>query len=268
MTTQQGMLAFDEETGRKLEALYATPHAVARREAALMALDPAAGQRGLDIGPGPGLLACELAERIGPTGRLVAIDTNPAMLAMTARRAEAQQMADRIELREADATALPRDGTFDFVVASQVYEYVPDIALALTEAARVLRPGGRLAIIDTEWDSLTIHADDTERTRRAAAAWDLHLAHPNLPRRLPGLLRRAGLELTSVKVLPIVSLKLEAGDYAAAMVDLIADYIRDRADFTASEVDAWLADLRRQSDSGAFFFSLNQYLFRSVRPGE
>ena len=113
MTTRPEMLAFDEEMGRKLEAVYQTPHAIARRRAALDAIAPTAGERGLDIGPGPGFLACELAERIGPMGRLVAIDVNPAMLALTERRADDRAGNDRVRRWPARrrATRAPATGS-------------------------------------------------------------------------------------------------------------------------------------------------------------
>ena len=55
--------------------------------------------------------------------------------------------------------ALPfPDASLDFVVAIQVYEYVPDIDRALAECVRILRPGGRLAIVDTDWDTFVLQA--------------------------------------------------------------------------------------------------------------
>ena len=58
----------------------------------------------------------------------------------------------------------------------------------------MLRPGGRLLVLDTDWDSIVWHSSDRERMERVLAAWNEHLADPYLPRRLPGLLRAAGLE--------------------------------------------------------------------------
>ena len=107
MSAAQGMVTFDEEMGRKLEAIYATPEMVARREAMIAAVQPKPGERGLDIGPGHGALACELAQRVGPTGHVITVDTSPAMLALTQYRAGQQDVADRLEPREGDATALP-----------------------------------------------------------------------------------------------------------------------------------------------------------------
>ena len=105
-----------------------------------------------------------------------------------------------------DALALPfEDETFDAAISTQVYEYVPDMPAALAEARRVLRPGGRLLILDTDWDSIVWHSSDRDRMLRVLEKWNDHLADPYLPRRLPKLLRDAGFELASTTVIPILN---------------------------------------------------------------
>ncbi len=267
MVAQHGTLTFDAEVGRKLEAIYATADAVTRRRAALEAVQPKPGELGLDIGPGPGFLACELAQQVGPTGRVATVDNNSTMLVMTQRRAIDQELSDRMEYHQADATRLPfQEGVFDFVVASQVYEYVADIEQALAEAWRVLRPGGRLIVIDTDWETLVIHADDLELSARISRAWDEHLSHRTLPRRLPSLLSEAGFKGTVARLVPVLSTEHQANTYGFGLIGLMANFARGRADINDHDVDRWLADIERQHAGGGYFFSLNQYLFRAIRP--
>jgi ubiquinone/menaquinone biosynthesis C-methylase UbiE len=79
--------------------------------------------------------------------RLTGVDLSPDMLALARSRAE--EMGRQVELLEADAQALPfDDATFDTVVCTYALCSVPDDAAAVSEMARVLKPGGRLILLD------------------------------------------------------------------------------------------------------------------------
>ena len=69
----------------------------------------------------------------------------------------------------------------------------------------MLKPGGRLLILDTDWDSIVWHSSDRDRMLRVLEKWNDHLADPYLPRRLPGLLRDAGFDLREATIIPILN---------------------------------------------------------------
>jgi ubiquinone/menaquinone biosynthesis C-methylase UbiE len=99
-----------------------------------------AGARVLELGPGAGRVAVELARR---GHRIVCVDTAEAMLRNTETRARAQGVGDRVETVVADAHALPfPDGSFAAVVAVGVLPWLERPAAALAEIRRVLAPGG------------------------------------------------------------------------------------------------------------------------------
>jgi arsenite methyltransferase len=80
------------------------------------------------------------------------------MLALAAARARPPGAAP-VEFGPGDVGALPfGDGSFDVVTSTQVYEYVADMPAALAQARRVLRPGGRLLVLDTGYDPRTYSA--------------------------------------------------------------------------------------------------------------
>jgi ubiquinone/menaquinone biosynthesis C-methylase UbiE len=267
MAAQQELIAFDDEVGRALETMYSTPKMLARRRHAMEVAQLEPGHHGLDLGPGPGFLTCELAERVGPTGRVVAIDNSPTMLAMTQQRAQRLGVADSIEIHEGDAVSLPlADGALDFVIASQIYAYVSDIPRALAEAYRVLRPGGRIVIVDSDLATLTIHTDDTVLTDRVCQAWNEHIAHRSLPRSLRPLLSQAGFQLQGMEMIPALDLEWGPTTYSFGVISVMANVARGHAGITSAEVDAWLADIERQSAKDNFLFCLNQYLFAAIKP--
>jgi arsenite methyltransferase len=237
------MLHFDEETARQVERVYLTPDVVEQRRLTREALAVQAGEKVLDVGSGPGLLAAELADE---GADVLGVDPSESMLAM----ARAREIP-RAAFVPGDALSLPvADASFDAAVSTQVLEYVEDVAGALREAHRVLRPGGRLLVLDTDWDSIVWHTADLDRMRRVLAAWDAHLADPHLPRRLPGLLRRAGFTLTRTAVLPILNHPYDPATYSVGLIPVIAGFVDDAA---------WADELTGLGED--YFFSINRYLF-------
>jgi len=254
-------MRFDEATSRRLAATYTTPDIVAQRAAIRAALRLAAGERVLDIGSGPGYLAREMAALVGPGGTVHGVDISDTMLAI-ARAGDPEPVPGSapVEFGAGEANALPfPEHSFDAVTVTQVYEYVADVAAALTEARRVLRPGGRLLVLDTDWDSIVWRSGDPDRMRRVLTTWDRHLVDPYLPRRLTGLLTGAGFTVTHRAALPLLNAGYRADTYSAGLIDFIRAFVPGRDGLTADEVTAWADDLRGLGAD--YFFSLNRYLF-------
>ena len=98
----------------------------------------------LDVGCGPASITASLARATGPSGLVLGVDLSEAMLA----RAVRAETGPQIGFLHADAQRLPlRDATVDVVVSMAVLQLIPDPVAALSEMARVLRPGGRLAAL-------------------------------------------------------------------------------------------------------------------------
>ena len=116
-------------------------------------------------------------------------------------------------VRAGDVGQLPYgDAAFDAAVCTQVYEYVADIEGALRELRRVLRPGGRALVMDTDWESCVWNSSDDARMRRVIETWNTHCPHPHLPRRLGRLLAAAGLEVTGIEIIPLLNTRYDPAD--------------------------------------------------------
>ncbi|WP_448624827.1 methyltransferase domain-containing protein [Geodermatophilus sp. URMC 64] len=259
------MLAFDADGARRLEEVYTTDDVVGQRRSVLERLALQPGERVLDVGVGPGLLAAEAARAVGPGGRVCGIDVSASMLALAQRRASVTGGAT-LELRQGAATAIPYpDAAFDVAVSTQVLEYVADVPAALAELHRVVRPGGRVLLLDTDWDSVVWRSGDDARTRRVLAAWDQHLADPHLPRRLSGCLREAGFEVQGVHALTLLNVGYEPRTFSAGLLGMIAAFVAGRDGLTEADAEAWADDLRAQGRD--WFFSLDRFVFLATRTG-
>ena len=112
---------------------------------AFAAVAETAPRRVLEVGPGPGELAARIAAELG--AEVVAIDSSPRMVELAQSRG--------VDARLGDVQDLPLpDGAFDCAVAAWMLYHVPDVDRALSELARVLRPGGRLVAVTNHVDHL------------------------------------------------------------------------------------------------------------------
>ena len=252
-------LQFDEATSRKVEALYLTPDVVAQRCQVLKALELRQGERVLDIGSGPGLLAYDIAASVGPAGRVCGIDISEDMLTMSRRRCTDQPW---IEFQRADATKLPYPhDSFDAAVSAQVYEYVADVPTTLAELHRVVRPGGRVVVVDTDYGSLVIHTENEARMELVLSAWNEHFVHGRLPRILSRQLRDAGFAIRHRDVIPMFNPEYHEHTYGKRLLGIMASFVVGCKGVSKEQSDAWFSEFAELSREGKFFFSLNRYVF-------
>jgi arsenite methyltransferase len=257
-------LQFDEQTSRKIESLYMTPDVVAQRHQVLKALALREGERVLDIGSGPGLLAYDMAASVGRNGRVCGIDISEDMLTMSRKRCADQPWT---EFQRADGTRLPYpDDSFDAAVSTQVYEYVVDIPGALAELYRVARPGGRAVVMDNDYGSLVIHTEHEARMKRVLSAWDEHFVHAGLPRTLSRQLRDAGFIIRQRDAIPMFNPEYRENTFGKGALALMATFAVGRKGVSREEADSWLAEFAELDKQGKFFFSLNRYLFVADKP--
>ena len=120
------------------------PHPIVTRDRLRAVLVPQRGERVLEIGPGTGYYTFEMADWVGPEGRVEIFDLQQEFLDHVMRGSGERA---NIVPTQGDATELPyEDGSMDAVVLTAVLGEIPEPGAALREIRRVLRPGGRLVV--------------------------------------------------------------------------------------------------------------------------
>jgi arsenite methyltransferase len=257
-------LEYDEEASRRLEAMYTTADVVEQRSAVIQAVGLRIGERVLDVGSGPGFLAVDVANVVGPSGAVHGLDISQSMVEMARKRCIGLQS---VEFELGDAHALKADDEmFDVVLSTQVLEYVMEPTGVLKEVHRVVRRGGRIGILATDWSSIVWHGPDSNLMERVLAVWNEHCNDPHLPRTLSKRLRDTGFEITDRSIIPLYNPSSDEGTYSGGLIDLVAAFVRGKAGVTDEELDRWGSGLRSLSENGEYFFSLNRYLFVAKKP--
>ena len=150
------------------------------------------GQRLLDVGCGLGEASLALAEDLGERGELVAIDASERMLRVA--RSNARGARSRVRFSVGDACHLDEpDASFDAARSERTLQWLADPAAAVAEMVRVVRPGGRVSLIDTDWSTFRIDVGDDALADQVRQWMGTERDRPsNVGGRLQDLVREAG----------------------------------------------------------------------------
>ncbi|GAA1794813.1 hypothetical protein GCM10009795_045440 [Nocardioides hankookensis] len=177
-----------------LDAQDAAPSIERLRAWALAAADVRRGDSCVDVGSGTGTMTRRLARVAGPDGRVLGIEPNGMLRRVAEERCAAAGI--EVEFCQGLATELPLpDASVDVVWCERVLQHVPDAQAAVTEIARVLRPGGRALLLDSDHASRVESDIDPAVSRAMLDAFMSQIANPMAARHLPRQALTAGLEV-------------------------------------------------------------------------
>lgn len=235
-----------------------------RRTYELMALQE--GHRVLDLGCGPGSDTIALAGLVGETGHVHGVDFDSEMVVEANERAHAAGVAAQVVHQQADAASLPFDDDFfDSCRSERVFQHLSDPAAGLAEMIRVTRPGGRIAVLDSDYGSISIASEFPEIERRLAEHYCSVMNSPFAARLVYRMFKGAGLDDVSVEAVPFII--DDVGVFSTVfLLDRSLREAEEAGRLTGDEVRQFRADLDQSAQIGGFLASVGQLLVSGRKP--
>lgn len=211
----------------------------------------------LDVGCGTGDDVRAMASRIVPAGRAVGVDNSQVMINEAKKRSTSPRLP--VEFQIGEATGLPfGNGIFHATRADRVFQHLADPEKALHEMIRVTRPGGRVGVLDPDWETVVIDSPDKHLTREIVSAHQDATRNPWSGRQLYSLFHKAHLndiEILSVNI-PILAFTL-----SESVLNLRSSVDRavEKNAISVEEGSRWLRQLEDQDRAGHFFSSVSGF---------
>ncbi len=228
---------------------HAGNHGVRRlREWAHRALAVRPGERAIDIGAGTGSETHRLAEA---TGEAIGVEPNPGLRSVAVQRSRSARFID------GDTLSLPfDDGSVDVVWCERVFQHLADSSKVAREVARVLRPGGRAAVLDTDSGTTILYPGDRVVGEAVACSTLDAAVDPYAGRKISGHLAQAGLEIEDVGS---QALHQDGTSFNWSFVRMLADTAVRAERITAEQRDAFLDDLHVGAEQYALHMSVTMF---------
>jgi SAM-dependent methyltransferase len=230
------------------------------------ALPEPALPRVADFGCGGGLTLAALRERFGPGLELIGVE----------RREPELDPALAVTTVVADLNKpLPfEDDSIGAAVCHNTLEALLSVDAFLGEVARVLAPGGHFLLGHNDLDTIVFSSSELDLTRRLVHAFAdsqqewMDAADGTIGRKLPAIAARTRLEHVETMAWVVLDTDLAAGEPADTAIRGITDAVRrDQHHDLASQLEAWIDDLRVRAANGEFLFSVNDYAVLLRKPG-
>ena len=223
------------------------------RDWALDMLAPQPGETAIDVGCGAGAEVRRMARLVGPSGRAVGVEPHEG-LRVTATERSVDTTATYVD---GAADGLPfDDGTVDVIRCERVFQHLHDPDAAAVEFVRVLAPGGRVVIIDSDWETSVQTPGNRGVLTRLTTFRRGQLPNPNAGRLLRGQLVRAGLtvdpDIAATAVIP------PPAALTMLMKNMCEDAVTAEA-ITQAEGDELLAETRAAQESGEGFMAVTMF---------
>jgi ubiquinone/menaquinone biosynthesis C-methylase UbiE len=222
------------------------------------------GMSVLDVGCGTGLETVRLAKLVGPSGTAIGIDASEKFLDEARRRAAS--LGVPVDYRQGDAQQLPfSEKTFDVARAERLFPYLTDAERALAELVRVTKPDGAVAVIEPDFETVTINLSHRKLVRNVLHFdCDHNTKNGWIGRELPQLFKMCGLADIAVEADVII---FEPRAFSAYFLE-IGRATHQQQIISAVELDEWQQEIHRLLSRNELFCTISYFLAVGRVPGK
>ena len=215
-----------------------------------------------EFGCGPGYTAIEIANWIGPGGHVHALDINADFVAQVRKNAAAAGVGDRVTAHRSDGSTLPLpNASLDRLTARNTLIYVDDPEATLRECRRVIRPNGKLHVIEGDWPMMVVEPVPAADWSALVTAASRACRTPDIGRKLHTLLRRAGFSAIDVQLIT----RPDTEGRLLPMIKTIADYARGSGRIGDAQIDKILFGIEQARAAGSYLFLAPQFVVTAIR---
>lgn len=247
------------QAAAKLARLGNSPPELKVRERTMALLAPKSGEIIVDVGAGAGVVTVDIAQRVGPGGRVFAIDPSAGLLDVARATTREAGIGHLVDIRVADGRDLPFGlSAFDAAFCRWVLLHVDGPEKVIAEMRRVTRRGGRVLAVEADWETAMVHPGEHDVTRRILQNSSDRNVDSWIGRRLPSLFAEQGFGDVTVETIVMTD---EGGGDRAWL-----EYLFERAALAVSagvvtrdEAVRWMAGLDDGFNNRNFLFGVTQF---------
>lgn len=238
---------------------------VAMREAYLHQMNLASDSSILDLGCGTGVVARSLASREHFSGNIVGVDFSPELIAAARQLAEKEGVGDRIQFRVGDAAALEDDDeSYDAVILHTLVSHVQNPVAVVSEAGRVARTGGSIAVFDGDYASMAYATGNHEAdAEMVGSILDAIVANPYVMREMPSILKDQGLEIEGFT--PDILAEAGSSEFFSSLAESYVPMVMRSQTAPEAKVNEWLDAFRETVKTGTSFASCSYFTYLARR---